>query len=153
MEPPDAGRLLTQEESTASGVRLPDGRTIPWRELRWRWSGAGGPGGQHANTANTRVELVFDVGASAVLGEDERRRIVDKLGRVVRVVAADERSQWRNRRLACSRLSSRLAAALEVLPERQETRPTKRELDRRQAERRRDQERRRARRWDYRPDD
>lgn len=134
-------------------MRLRDGRTIPSRELRWRWSGAGGPGGQHANTANTRVELVFDVTASSAFDESERQRISRKLGRIVRVVASDERSQWRNRRLASSRLAERLDEALEVQPERRETRPTKRELERRREERRLAQERKRARRWAYKPDD
>ena len=87
---------------------------IPLNELEWRFSGAGGPGGQHANTANTRVELRFDVAASPSLGPRQRARLLERLGPVVRVVAADERSQLRNRELALERLGAKLAAALRV---------------------------------------
>src|SRR5262245_62603082 len=87
---------------------------IPLDELEWRFSGSGGPGGQHANTANTRAEVRFDVAASPSLGPRQRARLLDKLGPVVRVVAADERSQARNRDLALERLAARLHDALKV---------------------------------------
>ena len=83
-------------------------------ELEWRFSGSGGPGGQHANTANTRVELRFDIGASRSLGPRQRARLLERFGPVVRVVASDSRSQHRNRELALERLRQRLAAALRV---------------------------------------
>jgi ribosome-associated protein len=92
-------------------------------ELEWRFSGSGGPGGQHANTANTRVEVRFDVASSPSLGPRQRARLLERLGPVVRVVAADERSQVRNREVALERLSAKLAAALHVDRPR---RPTKR---------------------------
>lgn len=87
---------------------------IPITELEWRFSGSGGPGGQHANTANTRVEVRFDISASRALGPRQQARLLERLGPVVRVVAADERSQARNRALALERLRSRLAEALRV---------------------------------------
>jgi ribosome-associated protein len=93
-------------------------------ELEWRFSGSGGPGGQHANTSNTRVEVRFDVAASPSLGPRQRDRLLERLGPVVRVVASDTRSQARNRELAVERLRSRLAAALRVDPTRRPTRPT-----------------------------
>ncbi len=93
-------------------------------ELSWRFSGSGGPGGQHANTANTRVELRFDVARSPSLGPRQRARLLDRLGPVVRVVASDERSQLRNRQVALDRLGSLLADGLEVRPERRATAPT-----------------------------
>ncbi len=98
---------------------------IPLDELEWRFSGAGGPGGQHANTANTRVELLFDISSSPSLGPRQRARLLERLGPVVRVVAADERSQLRNRNLALERLAARLAAGLKVERPRVGTKPTR----------------------------
>lgn len=97
---------------------------IPLDELRWRFTATGGPGGQHANTANTRAEVVFDVANSPSLGPRQRDRLVTKLGATVRVVAGDERSQARNRALALERLRSRLAAALRVEKPRRPTAPS-----------------------------
>ena len=99
---------------------------IPEEELVWRFSTSGGPGGQHANTANTRVELRFDVAASPSLGPRQRARLLERLGPVVRVVASDERSQARNRQLALDRLRSRVAEALRVPRERRPTAPSAR---------------------------
>src|SRR5205807_2717880 len=95
--------------------------TIRLDELDWRFSASGGPGGQHANTANTRVEVRFDVATSPSLGPRQRARLVERLGPAVRVVASDERSQARNRQLALDRLRSRLAEALRVAPARHPT--------------------------------
>ncbi len=97
---------------------------IPEDELEWRFSASGGPGGQHANTANTRVELRFDVANSPSLGPRQRARLLERLGPMVRVVASDERSQARNRQLALDRLRSRLAEALRVPRERRPTTPS-----------------------------
>ncbi|MGH9166108.1 MAG: alternative ribosome rescue aminoacyl-tRNA hydrolase ArfB [Acidimicrobiales bacterium] len=94
-------------------------------ELEWRFSGSGGPGGQHANTANTRAELRFDVAGSASLSEAQRECLVSRLGPTVRVVASDERSQARNRALATERLAQRLAAALHVATPRRPTAPSR----------------------------
>lgn len=122
---------------------------IPDAELSWRYSASGGPGGQHVNTSNTRAEVIFDVAASTVLSEPQRQLISDRLGRVVRVVASDERSQWRNRKLAAERLGDRLADALEIPAERRPTKPSRRELARRRDARVRQQSKRGARRWSY----
>ena len=54
------------------GLRVGRRLVIPPEELEWRFSSSGGPGGQHANTANTRVELIFDVASSAALGPRQR---------------------------------------------------------------------------------
>lgn len=98
---------------------------IPRSELNVTFSTSGGPGGQHANRSNTRVELRFDVAASTAFGEAQRDRVVAKLGPEVRVVVDDERSQTRNRALAEQRLAERLRAALHVDRPRRATRPTK----------------------------
>jgi ribosome-associated protein len=96
---------------------------IPLDELEWRFSASGGPGGQHANTANTKAEVRFDVAASPSLGPRQRARLLEKLGPSVRVVASDERSQARNRDLAMERLAARLAEGLRIEAVRVPTRP------------------------------
>ena len=94
-------------------------------ELEWRFSASGGPGGQHANTSNTRAEVRFDIAGSPSLGPRQRDRLLERLGPEVRVVASDERSQARNRDLALERLRVRLADGLHVERPRQPTKPTK----------------------------
>lgn len=123
---------------------------IPLDELEWRFSTPGGPGGQHANTANTRAEVRFDVARSPSLGPRQRARLLERLGPVVRVAASDERSQARNRDLALERLRTRLADALRVDPERRATTPTRASQARRLEDKRRHGERKRERAW--RPD-
>jgi len=98
---------------------------IALEELEWRFDASGGPGGQHANTSNTRAEVRFDVAASSSLGPRQRARLLDRLGPVVVVAAADSRSQTRNRELALERLRDRLAAALRVVAPRRPTRPSR----------------------------
>lgn len=105
--------------------------TIPESELRFRFTRSGGPGGQHANTADTRVEVAFDVEASPSLGPVQRRRLLQKLGSEVRAAAADERSQARNRALAVERLRSKLADALHVDRARRPTKPSRGAKERR----------------------
>jgi ribosome-associated protein len=107
-------------------------------DLRWRVSRSGGPGGQHANTSDTRVEVSLDVRHCAGLTGPQRSLVMSRLGPVVRAVAADSRSQARNRDLARDRLVARLAAALRVGMPRRPTRATRsaRE-DRLQSKRRR----------------
>lgn len=114
-------------------------------DLEWRFSGSGGPGGQHANTANTRVELRLDVRHARSLGPRQRARLLEQLGDVVRVVASDERSQLRNRALARDRLARRLRGALTVQAARRPTRPTRGSKERRLADKRRRSERKTAR--------
>ena len=128
-------------------LRVSRSCVIPAHELQWRFTASGGPGGQHANTANTRVELVFDVAASGALGPRQRARLLEKLGPVVRVVASDERSQARNRGLALERLADRLRAGLKVETPRRPTRPTRASKERRLEEKRRRSETKQQRNW------
>ena len=104
---------------------------IPLSELRWRFSRSGGPGGQHANTADTRVEVTFDVAGSPSLGPRQRERLLAKLGPELRVIVSEERSQARNRAIALDRLRDRLAAALKVERPRTATKPTRASKERR----------------------
>lgn len=98
---------------------------VPRSELQVSFAASGGPGGQHANRSNTRVDLRFDVESSTAFSDAQRARVIDRLGPEVRVVVDDERSQARNRSLAEERLVARLRSALHVDPPRRATRPTK----------------------------
>jgi ribosome-associated protein len=98
---------------------------IPQYELQETFSASGGPGGQHANKAATRVELTLDVATSSAFTESQRERVINKLGNVVRVVADDERSQVRNRALAAERMVGKLRDALQVQRRRRATKPTR----------------------------
>lgn len=105
-------------------LRVSSSCSIRLSELEWRFDPSGGPGGQHANTSNTRVEVSFNISASPSLGPRQRARLLAKLGPVATAVAGDERSQIRNRQLALKRLAQRLGAALKVEVPRRPTRPT-----------------------------
>lgn len=98
---------------------------VPRRELEVTFSASGGPGGQHANRSNTRVELRFDIASSTAFGPGQRTRVMERLGGEIRIVADDERSQLRNRALAERRLVEKLQAALHVEAPRRPTKPTK----------------------------
>lgn len=98
---------------------------IPDAELTERFSASGGPGGQHANKAATRVELTWALDESMVLTESQRRVLLDHFGPVVRIVVDDERSQLRNREIAEERLAGRIRTALTPEKPRRPTRPTR----------------------------
>lgn len=117
-------------------LRVSRSCAISGDELEWRFTASGGPGGQHANTSNTKVELRFDVASSPSLGPRQRARLLEKLGPVVRVTASERRSQHQNRELALERLQSRLAAALHIDPKRFSTKPSRAAKKRRVDEKR-----------------
>jgi ribosome-associated protein len=119
---------------------------IPEEELEWRFSGSGGPGGQHANTSNTRVEVRFDIESSPTLGPRQRARLAERFGRVVRATASERRSQLQNRELARERLANRIAAALHVEQPRVATRPKRSSVEARIDEKKRQGRRKRERR-------
>jgi ribosome-associated protein len=97
---------------------------LPVREIVLRTSRSSGPGGQHAQKTESRVEAVFDVAASAALTDIQKRRVAAKAGPVLRAIAQDERSQLRNRELAVARLVAQLREALRVPRARKATRPS-----------------------------
>ena len=104
---------------------------LPLTEIDFRFSRSSGPGGQHANTSETRVEAVFEVESSSALTDAQKRRVLAKAGPTLRAVAQDERSQHRNRELATERLTEQLRAALKVERKRVPTRPSKAAKERR----------------------
>jgi ribosome-associated protein len=103
--------------------------TIPAAELGWRFSRAGGPGGQGVNTTDSRVELTWTLGTSAVLSPSALERLRAALaarlvGDALVVVASEHRSQLRNREAARLRLAAIVRAALSPPPAvRRPTRP------------------------------
>jgi ribosome-associated protein len=119
---------------------------VPRSEIELRYSRSSGPGGQHAQKSDTRVEARFDVFASAALTDAQKRRVVARAGPVLRAVAQDERSQWRNRELATERLVEALREALRVRRKRVPTKPSAKARERRLAEKRRRGEVKRLRR-------
>jgi ribosome-associated protein len=121
-------------------MRLGRHASIPLREVVVRASRSSGPGGQHANVTASRIEASFDVNASAALSDEQKRRMIARLGPRVVAVAQDARGQARNRELALERLRRRLSSALAVQRPRRATKPgraaTQKRLDakRRQAD-------------------
>ena len=106
-------------------------------EIDLRFSRSSGPGGQHAQRTESRVEAVLDVEASSALTDAQKRRVIARVGPVLRAVAQDERSQWRNRELAVERLVEALRRALAVPRPRRPTTPTAASRERRLEEKRR----------------
>jgi ribosome-associated protein len=119
---------------------------IPRHELHVSFSPSGGPGGQHANRAATRVELRFDVAGSSAFTPGQRDHLIGRLGTEVRVVADESRSQLRNREQAERRLVGKLQAALRVERSRRPTKPSKAAKGRRLDDKRRRSETKRRRR-------
>ena len=104
---------------------------IPRHELEVSFTTSGGPGGQHANKAATRVEIRLDLASSSAFSYAQRARVIERFGDEIRVVADDERSQLRNRALAEERLVARLQSALHVQRARRKTKPTRGSKERR----------------------
>jgi ribosome-associated protein len=127
-------------------IRVTQSVTIPRSEIDYRFSRSSGPGGQHAQKSDTRVEATFDVEASQALSETQKRRVLARAGPVLRAVAQDERSQWRNRELATERLVAELREALRVPRKRRPTKPSKAAVERRLEQKRRRSDVKRLRR-------
>ena len=122
---------LPPAPDSAEGVVVNDRLTIPRGELTFRATKSGGPGGQHVNTSSTRVELLWSPAASAVLSDELRARLVEKLASrldgegILRIVASENRSQLRNRQAAAERLGDLVRSALVVQKKRRATKPSR----------------------------
>jgi ribosome-associated protein len=132
----------------AESIRVTRSVVLPRSEIELRFSRSSGPGGQHAQKSETRVEALFDVEASNALSDVQKRRVVARAGPVLRAIAQDERSQWRNRELAVERLVEVLREALRVPRVRKPTRPTAASRERRLEGKRRRSQVKRLRRGD-----
>jgi ribosome-associated protein len=128
----------------ADDLRVNSWLVVPAGELHERFSRSSGPGGQGVNTADTRVELSFDIARSPALPEYARVRALDNLrGRasedgVLTVVSSEQRSQLLNRRAARGRMANLIREAIAPPPApRVATRPSRRAKERRVADKRR----------------
>ena len=105
--------------------------TIPAAELRWRFSRSSGPGGQHVNTSDSRVELSWNVAESLALSDGQRLTLTTRLesrlvGGVITVTASEQRSQLRNREIALAKLANLISEGLAPDgPRRRATKPTR----------------------------
>ena len=126
------------------------GCQIPVEQVGWRFGPSGGPGGQHANRAHTRVEAEVDLHAARGIEAEVRDRLVERLGPVIRVVVDQHRSQARNRERALDEVEKRLCEALVEAVPRRPTRPRRGAIERRlEAKRRRGARKaERRRNWD-----
>lgn len=123
---------------------------IPVSEISWKFGPTGGPGGQHANRVNTRVEATLDLASTQSVEEDIKKILVAKLGSVMKVTVDQHRSQFRNRELALSRIESQLQGALIKEKTRRPTKPKKSAVERRLKNKRKQSERKtnRGRVWE-----
>jgi ribosome-associated protein len=126
-------------------MRVTRSVTLPLSEIELRFSRSSGPGGQHAQRTESRVEAVLDLETTTALTPAQRKRAIAKAGPVIRAIAQDERSQWRNRELAVERLVEALRAALKVDRKRRPTAPTAASRERRLDQKRRQSEKKRLR--------
>ena len=127
-------------------IRVTRSVSIPLSEIAFRYSRSSGPGGQHAQKSETRVEALFDVDESSALTDRQKQRVLRKAGPILRAIAQDERSQARNRELAVERIADALRAALKVERRRVATKPSKAAVERRLEQKRRRSQTKRLRR-------
>ena len=125
-------------------VRVRGSVVLPDTELQWRFSRSSGPGGQHVNTSDSQVELIFDLAASTALPPVWKERALERLagrltdGGLLVVRASEHRSQWRNRETAAVRLAALLSEAVGPPPRaRRATRPSRGVNERRLTEKKR----------------
>ena len=130
----------------AESIRVTRSVVLPLSEIELQVSRSSGPGGQHAQKAETRVVAVFDVEGSDALTETQKRRVIARAGPVLRAVAQDERSQSRNRELAVERLAEALRDALRMERKRVPTKPTAAARERRLEQKKRRSKTKRLRR-------
>jgi ribosome-associated protein len=124
-------------------IRVTRSVALPLSDIEFRTSRSSGPGGQHAQKTESRVEAVLDVEASRALTDVQKRRVVARAGPVLRAIAQDERSQVRNKELATDRLVGQLREALKVPRRRRPTKPSRAAVERqRETKKRRSQTKR-----------
>ena len=98
-------------------LEVSPGLTIPASEMQWKFSRSSGPGGQHVNTSDSRVQLTWNIAESLVLGDNQREMLLTRLGRrlvagAITVTVSEQRSQLRNREAALGKLAEIVASAL-----------------------------------------
>jgi ribosome-associated protein len=134
---------LAHTGPVAGPLRVTRSVVVPERELQWRFSRSSGPGGQGVNTADSRVQLSLDLTTTTALGPVQRARALERLSDrlvdgVLTVTAQEHRSQLQNRESALERMAEILAEAIAPPPPRRRpTRPSRRAVDRRIADKKR----------------
>lgn len=128
---------VVSESNQRELVRVSPTLSLPVSEFSFRASRSSGPGGQHANKSETKIEASFDVLASQTLDDQQKQRLVVKIGPVVKAIAQDERSQYRNKELATKRVAELIAAGLKTRRKRIPTSPTASSQEKRLDEKRR----------------
>lgn len=129
--------MATPDDSATPGLRVNARVVIPAAEIQFRASRSSGPGGQHVNTSSTRVELTWNVVRSTALTDDERARVIAKLGPrleadgTLRVTVSDTRSQRQNRMIAEERLAAHVHHGLLVRKARKKTKPSRSAVEKR----------------------
>ncbi len=116
---------------TESLLRITPHLSIPLSELTFRTARSGGPGGQHVNKVETKVEIAFDVRNSHSLSISERQLIFEALGNridsdgVLKIAVQQSRSQFQNKQIALERFVGLLKSALKPKAVRIPTKPSK----------------------------
>jgi ribosome-associated protein len=134
--------MLPESNDITEAITVASGLTIPVAELRFRFSRSSGPGGQHVNRSETRVELLFDVARSPSLTDEQRAHIAHRLAGyidgdgVMHIVSSSTRSQLANRADAVARFQALLTAALRPRKRRRPTSPSAAAREGRLAEKR-----------------
>lgn len=136
------------------GLRVTRSVVIPDREISFRFSRSGGPGGQNVNKRETQVELVFDVAGSPSLGPRQRAQAVERLASrldssgKLHIVASEARTQGTNREIALERFKRIMSDALApAAPKRRPTRPSRTATERRLTSKRLRSRQKRDRNW------
>ncbi len=98
-------------------IRLNNSLVISENDIVYKFSRSRGPGGQNVNKLNTRVTLLFKVGACRAFTNEQRKRLLTRLSSRIsdgflKVVSQRHRTQQANRRAALKRLAELLTAAL-----------------------------------------
>lgn len=113
-----------------NSIRINNDISIPLSEIQFKFSRSGGPGGQNVNRVSTRVELLFDVASTTSLDAETKQRIqhhlrnkIDSNG-ILRIVAQESRSQWKNRERAVEKFIEIFKRAIRVKKERKATLPS-----------------------------
>jgi len=133
-------------DDSSDSIPITEELAIQLSELTFRFSRSAGPGGQHVNRRETRVELCFDIAHSACLSEAQRGLLAKQLSSrvdnkgILHIVADSRRSQFHNRQHALERFTRLIRRGLRRPKRRRPTKPSRRSVQRRLSRKRRHSE-------------
>lgn len=104
--------------------------SLPESEMTWRFSRSSGAGGQHVNTSDTRVELIWSLDETSALSPAQKELTAERLSNrlvdgTITIVSSQYRSQHRNREAARVRLEELVTEAIVPARQRHKTKPTR----------------------------